>query len=84
MHHANPSRLSAECGWLLTQTFVFDYAAEYWRRHGVLPALGHLHMLYNRGLHPPVNRLSCEMGICDFGGTHGRTDGRRTVDALCV
>lgn len=46
------SRFDRECAWLSTLAAPRAYAAAYWERHGALPALGHLHLLYNRDCHP--------------------------------
>lgn len=49
------SRFADECAWMATQPAVLAYATDYWADRGRLPALGHLHLLYNRGCHAPVS-----------------------------
>lgn len=65
------SVFNAECRWLAKQPDVFLFASRYWDRTGCLPALGHLHFLFNRGLHAPFVPPAVELEV-------------EVLSALCV
>lgn len=83
--HPHPywtSRFAEECDWLRTLPQATTYAAAYWERNGCLPALGHLHFLYDRhgyhggasGAEPTVEcsvELVSELCVCDCAITPG-------------
>lgn len=55
------SVFNAECEWMARQPEVVTFASRYWERTARLPALGHLHMLYNRGCHEPFTQMNTEI-----------------------